>query len=576
MTLYIDFWKTAFKNFGQGLHGTSQEEIDLLVDAIDRGDVPQSLIQEQGDELLAAALSVRFAQEEVPYDQKDYANVARFPVYPGEEWDGKGQCFPKERLVAALLSKGANPWAKFPQENENHLFPMSYNTNDLLPVALASHFDVCSRASLDAFLRHPACPLGHELDRFQYASGKNLLHLSLGHDAYAVDRFLRAGMDPNRLNSNTNPPLFEVKSAEEAQSLVANGADPQMLNGDGVNLINYWRQTNVSLLPQLIKILPSHIGEQQSLSLTDLAQLLSTLYQSTPSQIKQQLSSIKDIETLSWTVDGQSFNLLDIVVAQSMFQLYNPNIVQTIYALSAKKYAFNDDDRQVLNAWVSFYHGEYADTHIQSLVKKIEKNQGSDLQDNGAMGQKRLLQVIQLTGEMFKPVIRQVKSKTQSQNLNPLWSFIMDFIDRNYAFNGKEEEQWNLAGTLIESTQVFCSFNHKIDTGLSYSTISLAQKGAKAGFDCAPSVWKSWLFHELVIDAFNCRQNYSDLADISLCLSSPWSLQTSSWESPLINAMMDKLRGTDSYNPAILMHDQLSLQESTTPVLKASPGPRRV
>lgn len=454
----LDFWRMAILRIGRTGPVAAGKEIKPLLAMIDSGAIGEDLIAEHGATLITYAMahwpSGEYSHWNHAYDGDNRnAKPADLLAYqPGQSWKDVGAHAPLERVVAALMHAGADPW-RVPLKDDGNAIVME-GGKTYPPLWFALREDDLQRASFHAFVNHPSCPPIHELVRHQDGDGSFLPLLAAKNHPEALAVFLDRGMDPNMLDSKGVPILFHAGTRDSVRFLIAAGANPDIVDKRGNSLEVAWGLKQPVMASTLISELPKR-GKQAPPPKASLAAIIAALDDPRRNDVRSVLSAMKDPSAHRWTINGVELDLLEAVVSMAAFSPMKAKAV-ALEEISNKKHGWPESSRKLLHLVSSLCKHPGADKEVRDLGKKLDKKLGDPI-SNLEMSEvvKRVLSVHRAIMPSFNN--SQLENKDQSEIL-----YGWDFMLRKATDEGKKADPTALP--LFQCMQRAAMASHRIGT----------------------------------------------------------------------------------------------------------------
>lgn len=417
----LAFWKTAFVRIAR-VPKTLDMEIQTLLDAIDGGMVGSDLIQEHGTDLITHMLANSPQLDEDPY-LLTTGQADLLTYQPGMDWAGVGPHAPNERVVAALMHAGANPWKFDRTQNEDGTLTIAPGQT-YPPFMFCLMCDDLSRASFEALLAHPDCPSVEELMRYRTEKGQTMLALAARGDGFALKRLLALGADPNQVSQGL-PVIFRASTRASVLALVNAGARTDVVDGKGNSLAMHWVLDNPSFASERISALPKP-ARKSDLHKVSLANLVAFADNQARNKLRSAFSVMRTPAEYHWKVSGEQVDLLEVMTSEAVFGPMDAKALAITELLNKK----NEWPERSL--WQVAVLGELlADrainrsTDVKALAAAIEKKNIQATPEQIEQGLARLL-VVRRTLRPTSP-LDHLENKVQQDILYP-WNSWLDRV----------------------------------------------------------------------------------------------------------------------------------------------------
>lgn len=451
----LDFWRMAILRIGRTGPKGAAKEIEPLLAMIDSGAIGDDLLAEHGATLITYAMahwpSGEYSHWNAAYDGDNRkARPANLLAYqPGQDWVD-GVHAPLERVVAALMRAGADPW-RVPLKDEGDAIVLE-GGKTYPPLWFALREDDLQRASFHAFFNHPSCPAIEDLVRHQDGDGHILPVLAAKNHPEALAAFLARGMDPNMFDANGVPILFHAGTRDSVKMLVAAGAKTDIVDHKGNSLEVAWGLKQPVMASTLISELPKR-RKDAAPPKASLAAIIAALDDPRRHDVRSVLSAMKDPSAHRWTVNGVELDLLEAVVAMAAFSPLKAKAV-ALEEISNKKHGWSDASRRVLHLVRELCKHPGAEDDVRELGKKLDKKLGNPLPAA------EMVEVIQRVLTVHRAIMpsldnSQLESKEQSAIL-----YGWDFMLRKSTDEGKKADP--LALPLFQAMQRAAQASHRI------------------------------------------------------------------------------------------------------------------
>lgn len=139
---------------------------------------------------------------------------------------------PLEDMTLALLKRGADPWARTMEPNDQPPWRA-------LEIAMKQG----ALATVQAILAHPNCPSLDSLLTVTYEAGLIIPDKPLCENLYrwpgVAQAFVLAGLDPNWQDRSETPFFFHAQDVDVVKWLAKKGAELSRLNAQGIGLLTH-------------------------------------------------------------------------------------------------------------------------------------------------------------------------------------------------------------------------------------------------------------------------------------------------------------------------------------------------